>query len=115
MTNTRKWDGGGNCYYDIYTATWRVCHNNRDSIYLGDISGLPSDLAGATIVVQARSGQSWTTTVTAVLDRNSGQVIFTDSGRPSDTLISGSCRHEAVEGNRAHALSGRPVGLLLSR
>ena len=52
------------------------------SIYLGDTSGLPSELVGLTIVVQARNGQSWTTTVTAVLDRNSGQVIVTDSGRP---------------------------------
>ena len=44
---------------------------------------LPSELAGATIVVQSRNGQSWTTTVTAILDRGSSQVIVTDSGRPS--------------------------------
>ena len=50
------------------------------SIYLGDTVALPSELAGATIVVQARDGQSWTTTVTAVLDRSSGHVIVTDSG-----------------------------------
>ena len=62
------------------------------SIYLGDTSGLPSELVGLTIVVQSRSGQSWTTTVTAVLDRNSGQVIVTDSGRPALPLISGSGR-----------------------
>ena len=65
---------------------WRPHRLDNDewgSIYLGDTSGLPSDLAGATIVVQSRSGQSWTTTVTAVLERNSGQVIVTDSGRPA--------------------------------
>ena len=53
------------------------------SIYLGDTSALPSDLVGAHIAVQSRKGQSWTTTVTAVLDRNSEQVIVTDSGRLS--------------------------------
>ena len=65
---------------------WRPHRLDNDewgSIYLGDTSGLPSDLAGATIVVQSRSGQSWTTTVTAVLDRSSDQVIVTDSGRPT--------------------------------
>ena len=45
----------------------------QGSIYLGDPAVVPSDLAGATIVVQSRNGQSWTTTVTAVLDRNSGR------------------------------------------
>ena len=53
------------------------------SIYLGDTSALPSELVGANIVVQSRNGQSWTTTVTAVLDRGSEQVIVTDSGRSS--------------------------------
>ena len=53
------------------------------SIYLGDTSGLPSDLVGLTIAVQAKNGKSWTTTVTAVLDRSSEQVIVTDSGRPA--------------------------------
>ena len=52
------------------------------SIYLGDTSGLPSELVGLTIAVQARNGQSWTTTVTTVQDRRSGQVIVIDSGRP---------------------------------
>ena len=52
------------------------------SIYLGDTSGLPSELVGLIIAVQARNGQSWTTTVTAVQDRSSGQVIVIDSGRP---------------------------------
>ena len=64
---------------------WRPHRLDNDewgSIYLGDTSGLPSELVGLTIVVQSRSGQSWTTTVTAVLDRNSGQVIVIDSGRP---------------------------------
>ena len=45
---------------------------------------LPSELVGATIVVQSRNGQSWTATVTAVLDRGSRQVIVTDSGRLSE-------------------------------
>ena len=49
----------------------------------GDWGSIYSELAGATIVVQARDGQSWTTTVTAVPDRSSGQVIVTDSGRPA--------------------------------
>ena len=65
---------------------WRPHNLNSGewgSIYIGDTSELPSDLVGLTIVVQSRSGQSWTTTVTAVLDRNSGQVIVTDSGRPA--------------------------------
>ena len=61
----------------------RLDNGDWGSIYLGDTSVLPSDLVGATIVVQPRNGQSWTTTVTAVLDRSSGQVIVTDSGRPA--------------------------------
>ena len=60
----------------------RLDNGDWGSIYLGDTSGLPSELVGLTIAVQARNGQSWTTTVTAVLDRNSGQVIVIDSGRP---------------------------------
>ena len=60
----------------------RLDNGDWGSIYLGDTSGLPSGLVGLTIAVQARNGQSWTTTVTAVLDRSSGQVIVTDSGRP---------------------------------
>ena len=62
----------------------RLDNGEWGSIYLGDTSsGLPAELVGAPIVVQARDGQSWTTTVTAVLDRSSGQVIVTDSGRPA--------------------------------
>ena len=60
----------------------RLDNGARGSIYLGDPAVLPSDLAGATIVVQSRNGQSWTTTVTAVLERSSEQVIVTDSGWP---------------------------------
>ena len=67
----------------------RLDDGDWGSIYLGDTSALPSDLVGATIVVQARDGQSWTTTVTAILDRSSGQVIVSDSGRPA-TLLPGS-------------------------
>ncbi len=61
----------------------RLDNGDWGCIYLGDTSAFPSDLVGATIVVQSRNGQSWTTTVTAVLDRSSGQVIVTDSGRPA--------------------------------
>ena len=61
----------------------RLDNDDWGSIYFGDTSGLPSELVGRTIVVQSRSGQSWTTTVTAVLDWSSGQIIVTDSGRPS--------------------------------
>ena len=51
------------------------------SIYHGDTAALPPDLVGARITVQSKDGQSWTTTVTAVLDRSSEQVIVSDSGR----------------------------------
>ena len=61
----------------------RLDNGDWGSICLGDTSGLPSELVGLTISVQARNGQSWTTTVTAVQDRSSGQVIVTDSGRPA--------------------------------
>ena len=61
----------------------RLDNDDWGSIYFGDTSGLPSELVGASIVVQSRNGQSWTTTVTAILDRSSGQVIVTDSGRPA--------------------------------
>ena len=58
----------------------RLDNGDWGSIYLGDASALPSELVGANIVVQPRNGH---TTVTAVLDRSSEQVIGTDSGRPS--------------------------------
>ena len=64
---------------------WRPHRLDNDewgSIYLGNPSALPSELVGANIVVESRKGQSWTTTVTAVLDRSSERVIVTDSGRP---------------------------------
>ena len=61
----------------------RLDNGEWGSIYLGDTSGLPAELVGLTIVVQSRNGQSWTTIVTAVLDRSSDQVIVTDSGRPA--------------------------------
>ena len=60
----------------------RLDNGDWGSIYLGDTSALPSELVGAQITVQSRDGQSWTTTVTAVLERSSDQVIVTDSGRP---------------------------------
>ena len=53
------------------------------SIYLGDTSALPPELVGAHIAVQSRKGQTWTATVTAVLDRSSEQVVVIDSGRPA--------------------------------
>ena len=65
---------------------WRPHHLKTGawgSIYLGDTSILPPDLVGARITMQSKDGQSWTTTVTAVLDRSSEQVIVTNSGRPS--------------------------------
>ena len=64
---------------------WRPHHlatGAWGSIYRGDTSILPPELVGARITVQSKDGQSWTTTVTAVLDRSSEQVIVTNSGRP---------------------------------
>ena len=61
----------------------RLDNGDWGSIYLGDASALPSELVGANIVVQPRNDQSWTTAVTAVLERGSEQVIVTDSGRPA--------------------------------
>ena len=64
---------------------WRPHHLKTGawgSIYLGDTSALPSELVGAHITVQSKGGESWTTTVTAVLERSSEQVIVTNSGRP---------------------------------
>ena len=60
----------------------RLDNGDWGSIYLGDPSGLPPKLVGARITVQSKAGQSWTTTVTAVLDRSREQVIVTDSGWP---------------------------------
>ena len=62
----------------------RLDNGDWGSIYLGDPAVLPSELVGATIVVQSRNGQSRTAAVTAVLDRGSRQVIVTDSGRLSE-------------------------------
>ena len=44
----------------------RLDNGDWGSIYLGDTVALPAELAGATIVVQSRNGQSWTTTVAAI-------------------------------------------------
>ena len=65
---------------------WRPHHlkdNSWGAIWQGHTSSLPAQLVGAKIVVQPRTGQPWTTTVTALLERSSGQVIVTDSGRPA--------------------------------
>ena len=61
----------------------RLDNGDWGSIYLGDTSVLPSELVGTNITVQSRNGQSWTTKVTAVLERSREQVIVTDSGRPA--------------------------------
>ena len=64
---------------------WRPHHlatGAWGSIYLGDTSILPPELVGARITMQSKAGQSWITTVTAVLERSSEQVIVTNSGRP---------------------------------
>ena len=61
----------------------RLDNGDWGSIYSGDTSALPSELIGAHITVQLKNGQGWNTTVTAVLERSSEQVIVTDSGRPS--------------------------------
>ena len=53
------------------------------AIYHGDTSTLPTELVGTPITVQAKNGQRWTATVTAVLDRSRDQVLITDSGRPA--------------------------------
>ena len=60
----------------------RLDNGSWGSIYLGDASALPSELVGAHITVQSKAGQSWTTTVTAVLERSNEQIIVTNSGRP---------------------------------
>ena len=60
----------------------RLDNGEWGSIYLGDTFALPSDLVDAHITVQSRKGETWTATVTAVLDRSSERVIVTDSGRP---------------------------------
>ena len=61
----------------------RLANDDWGSIYSGDTSALPSELVGAHITVQLRDDQGWNTTVTAVLERSSEQVIVTDSGRPA--------------------------------
>ena len=53
------------------------------AIYQGNTATLPAELVGTTITVQAKNGQRWTATITAVLDRSRDQVLVTDSGRPS--------------------------------
>ena len=53
------------------------------AIYHGDTATLPAELVGTLITVQAKNGQRWTTTVTAVLDWSRDQVLVTDSGRPA--------------------------------
>ena len=59
----------------------RLDNGDWGSIYLGDTSALPLELVGAHITMQSKDGQSWTTTVTAVLERSRERVIVTDSGR----------------------------------
>ena len=61
----------------------RLENGDWGSRYLGDTSRLPAELVGARITVQAKNGQRWTSTVTAVVDRSRDQVLVTDSGRPA--------------------------------
>ena len=61
----------------------RLANGDWGSIYSGDTSALPSELVGATIVVEARNGSSWTTKVEAVLERQADRVVVTHSGRPA--------------------------------
>ena len=63
----------------------RLDNGDWGSRYLGDTSRLPAELVGTTITVQAKNGQSWTATVTAVVDRSRDQVLVTDSGRPASS------------------------------
>lgn len=51
------------------------------SIYHGDSSSLPPELVGELIIVTDSNGDSFSTTITAVLERSSNQVVVTDSGR----------------------------------
>ena len=61
----------------------RLDNGDWGSRYLGNTSRLPAALVGARITVQAKNGQRWTATVTAVLDRSRKQVLVADSGRPA--------------------------------
>ena len=61
----------------------RLTTGEWGAIYHGDTSTLPAELVGTPITVQAKNGQRWTATVTAVLDRSHDQVLVTDSGRPA--------------------------------
>ena len=65
---------------------WRPLHLKDGSwgaIFQGDTAALPSELTGATIVVEARNGSSWTTKIKVVLERQADRVVVTHSGRPS--------------------------------
>ena len=65
---------------------WRPHHLKDGSwgaIFQGDTAALPSELTGATIIVEARNGSSWTTKITAVLERQDDRVVVTHSGRPA--------------------------------
>ena len=61
----------------------RLENGDWGSRYLGDTATLPAELVGTPITVQAKNGQRWTATVTAVVDRRRDQVLVTDSGRPA--------------------------------
>ena len=49
--------------------------------FQGDTRTLPTDLAGLTIAVETRSGDSWNATVTEVLERSTDLVLVRHSGR----------------------------------
>ena len=59
----------------------RLENGSWGSIYHGDPSSLPSDLVGERIIVTDSNGDSFSTTITAVLKRSNNQVVVTDSGR----------------------------------
>ena len=48
------------------------------------VASLPGDPAGLPIAVSDRAGNSWTATVTAVVERSPLRIVVADSGRPPD-------------------------------
>ena len=70
---------------DAPLPDWRPCRleGGWGSALSGPAADRPAeDLAGSLIRVTDRSGNAWTATVTAVVERSSGRVVVTDSGRP---------------------------------
>ena len=61
----------------------RLGDDSWGSSWRGDAASLPEDLEGQVIEVTARSGSSWSTTVTEVLERSEKFVLVRDSGKPA--------------------------------